>query len=263
VARRWGACCAALPPSPRRPPPTATASWKAERPTPPPSVSPGCPLATTLSAIGRQGWGFISGASGSLKQITIVGMNGNPAAGYFSGDLQCPLILQRSGYEPAFAAPAIVGVRHANRHLTFSSNLQLGHVHSSLGPLQRLRRFHAKQDLPPWARRTDDHADDQHPESSCRIGWGEWRIVGAVHHPEAHRITNKTRIAATFSLWLGATGANTAGTEVIGQAQSVAANSSYDWYGLLRLDAADFLVGGSGTTTALSISGEGEIGVSG
>lgn len=45
------------------------------------SVSvPGCPLAVTLSAIARQGWGFISGASGSLKQITIVGMNGNPAA---------------------------------------------------------------------------------------------------------------------------------------------------------------------------------------
>lgn len=77
------------------------------------------------------------------------------------------------------------------------------------------------------------------------------------------RITNKTGSAATFSLWLGATGANTAGTEVIGQGQTVAANSSYDWYGLLRLDAADFLVGGAGTTTALSISGEGEIGVSG
>lgn len=77
------------------------------------------------------------------------------------------------------------------------------------------------------------------------------------------RISNKTGSAATFSLWLGATGANTAGTEVIGTAQTVAANSAYDWYGLLRLDAADFLVGGAGTTTALTISGEGEIGVAG
>lgn len=77
------------------------------------------------------------------------------------------------------------------------------------------------------------------------------------------RITNKTASAATFSLWLGATGANAAGTEVIGTAQSVAANSAYDWYGLLRLDAADFLVGGAGTATALTISGEGEIGVAG
>lgn len=77
------------------------------------------------------------------------------------------------------------------------------------------------------------------------------------------RIVNKTGSAATFSLWLGASGANAAGTEVIGQGKSVAANDVYDWYGTLRLDAADFLVGGAGTATALSIEGEGEIGVSG
>jgi len=77
------------------------------------------------------------------------------------------------------------------------------------------------------------------------------------------RIVNKTATAATFSLWLGATGANAAGTEVVGIGQSVAANSSYDWYGLMRIDAADFLVGGSGTATALTIMGEGEIGVKG
>ena len=77
------------------------------------------------------------------------------------------------------------------------------------------------------------------------------------------RVTNKTGSAASFSMWLGATGANTAGTEVIGQGQVVAANSSYDWYGLLRIDAADFLVGGASAGTALSISGEGEIGVAG
>lgn len=77
------------------------------------------------------------------------------------------------------------------------------------------------------------------------------------------RIVNKTSSAATFSLYKGATGANAAGTEVIGIALSIAANSAYDWYGLMRLDAADFLVGGSGTATALVISGEGEIGVSG
>lgn len=77
------------------------------------------------------------------------------------------------------------------------------------------------------------------------------------------RIVNKTGAAATFSLWLGATGANAAGTEVIGQGLSVAANSAYDWFGLLRLDAADFLVGGSNTATALSFEAECEIGVSG
>jgi hypothetical protein len=77
------------------------------------------------------------------------------------------------------------------------------------------------------------------------------------------RFVNKTATAATVSLWLGATGANTAGTEVVGQGLSVPANSFVDWFGYLRLDAADFLVGGAGTTTALSIQGEGEIGVAG
>jgi len=75
------------------------------------------------------------------------------------------------------------------------------------------------------------------------------------------RIVNKTGGAITFSLWLGATGANTAGTEVIGQALSVAANSAFDYYGVLRLDVADFLVGGASAGTSLSIEGEGEIGV--
>lgn len=77
------------------------------------------------------------------------------------------------------------------------------------------------------------------------------------------RIVNKTAGAVTFSLWLGSTGANVAGTEVIGQGLSVAANAAFDWYGLLRFDAADFLVGGASALTSLSIEGEGEIGVSG
>jgi hypothetical protein len=77
------------------------------------------------------------------------------------------------------------------------------------------------------------------------------------------RVVNKTGTAATFSLWLGATGANAAGTEVIGQALSVPANSYVDWYGSLRIDTTDFLVGGAGTLTALTILGEGEVGVAG
>ena len=77
------------------------------------------------------------------------------------------------------------------------------------------------------------------------------------------RLVNKTAGAVTASLWLGATGANAAGTEVIVQATSVAANSYLDWYGALRIDAADFLVGGASANTSLSIEGEGEIGVAG
>lgn len=75
------------------------------------------------------------------------------------------------------------------------------------------------------------------------------------------RVVNKTAGAATFSLWLGATGANAAGTEVIGIGKSVAANDAYDWYGRMRVDVADFLVGGASALTTLSIEGEGEIGI--
>lgn len=76
------------------------------------------------------------------------------------------------------------------------------------------------------------------------------------------RAVNKTGSPVTVSLWIGATGANAAGTEFAWQATSIPANSYIDWYGRLRLDAADFLVGGAGTATAASIQGEGEVGIS-
>ena len=75
------------------------------------------------------------------------------------------------------------------------------------------------------------------------------------------RIVNKTAGAVAASFWLGLTGANTAGTEVIGQGLSVPANSYIDWFGLLRLNTVDFLVGGASAATSLSFEAEGEIGV--
>ena len=75
------------------------------------------------------------------------------------------------------------------------------------------------------------------------------------------RIVNKTGSAATFSLWLGATGANAAGTEVIGTAISVAANSAYDWYGMLLIKQTDFLVGGASAGATLTFEAEGEVGL--
>ncbi len=70
-------------------------------------------------------------------------------------------------------------------------------------------------------------------------------------------ISNKTAAAAKFSLWLGATGGNAAGTELF-TGYSVAANSSFDYYCAMKVTSADFLVGGSDTATALSIVVEGE-----
>ncbi len=71
-------------------------------------------------------------------------------------------------------------------------------------------------------------------------------------------IVNKTAGAVTFSLWLGATGANAAGTEVIGTAKSVPANDTYHWYGRLKMTSTDFLVGGASAATSLTFQAESE-----
>lgn len=87
------------------------------------------------------------------------------------------------------------------------------------------------------------------------------------------RVVNKTNTACNFALWLGLTAANTAGTEAIAggvattgalnanTGLTVAANSAFDWYGYLPIDVADFLVGGAQTASALTIQGEGELGI--
>lgn len=77
------------------------------------------------------------------------------------------------------------------------------------------------------------------------------------------RVVNKTGSPATVSLWIGASAGNVAGTEAVWQATSVPANSFLESVEALRLDAADFLVGGAGTTTALTLIIEGEIGCAG
>lgn len=76
------------------------------------------------------------------------------------------------------------------------------------------------------------------------------------------RIVNKTGGAATFSLWIGATGANAAGTEFLGTGYSVGANAAFDWYGQRRLESSQFLVGGASANTTLTIEGDLEIGFS-
>jgi hypothetical protein len=75
------------------------------------------------------------------------------------------------------------------------------------------------------------------------------------------RVVNKTAGAVTCSFWIGATGGNAAGTEFMGNALSVAANSYVDWYGQVRLDSTDFLVGGASANTSLTWEAEGEVGL--
>ncbi len=72
------------------------------------------------------------------------------------------------------------------------------------------------------------------------------------------RIANKTASAATFTLYLGGTGANAAGTE-LALGQSVSANSHVDLFFSpgLKMTSTDFLVGGAGTTLALVLTAMG------
>ena len=74
------------------------------------------------------------------------------------------------------------------------------------------------------------------------------------------RVVNKTASAATFRLYLGATGANTAGTELFYD-YNVPANSVFEHFCYMRLGTGDFLVGGASASTTLGIELEGEIGV--
>ena len=81
-----------------------------------------------------------------------------------------------------------------------------------------------------------------------------WDVVKHIH------VVNKTAVAATFSLWLGATGANNAGTELFSN-QSVSAYGTFDYYCSLKMLSTDFLVGGASGATTLTIYGEGTQGV--
>jgi hypothetical protein len=69
-------------------------------------------------------------------------------------------------------------------------------------------------------------------------------------------VANKL-LADTFRLYLGATGANAAGTELFFDFP-VAAKQTYDYYCAKKMASTDFLVGGAATTLTLVIEGEGE-----
>jgi hypothetical protein len=69
-------------------------------------------------------------------------------------------------------------------------------------------------------------------------------------------VVNTTAGALPFTLFVTqATGAETAGKEFI-VGQSVPANSSWDWYGNLKLTSADFLVGHAAVTMTIMAEGE-------
>jgi hypothetical protein len=70
-------------------------------------------------------------------------------------------------------------------------------------------------------------------------------------------VSNKPAAAVTFTLYIGESGANTAGTELF-RLVSVGPFSSFEWYGRLRMEYLDYLVGGASSNSALVIVAEGK-----
>jgi len=72
-------------------------------------------------------------------------------------------------------------------------------------------------------------------------------------------VTNKAATAITFRLYLGATGANAAGTELFYDVSVPAGTTSFFYFQPgLKLTSTDFLVGGASAATSLTITGMGE-----
>lgn len=73
-------------------------------------------------------------------------------------------------------------------------------------------------------------------------------------------VANVTGAAATFSLFVGATGGAVAGTQLFASA-TVPANGTLDYYCTLRLTSTEFLSGLASAASTLTITVEGEQGV--
>ncbi len=73
-------------------------------------------------------------------------------------------------------------------------------------------------------------------------------------------VANVTAGPVEFSLYVGATAGSSGGTQLFG-GYSVAANSAFDYYCMLRLASTDFLSGVATAATSLVITVEGEQGV--
>jgi hypothetical protein len=70
-------------------------------------------------------------------------------------------------------------------------------------------------------------------------------------------IANVTASAVTFSMYVGATGGSTGGTQLFG-GQSIPANSPFDYYCVQKMLSTDFLTAVASAGTSLVITVEGE-----
>lgn len=73
-------------------------------------------------------------------------------------------------------------------------------------------------------------------------------------------VNNKTNTAATFHLYVGATGGSAGGTELFGgnAGYSVVGNGTFDYFCTMKMLSTDFLSGfaSAGSTLVITIEGE-------
>jgi hypothetical protein len=74
------------------------------------------------------------------------------------------------------------------------------------------------------------------------------------------RLVNTAASGATASLFIGTTATSATAATFAFSGYSIAANSYVDWYGRVRLDAADYLTGLASAVT-VTWQAEGEIGI--
>lgn len=76
------------------------------------------------------------------------------------------------------------------------------------------------------------------------------------------RLVNTSATPTTVSLFVGGAAAAAAGTEFLGSALSIAANSFTEWFGSLRIATGDTAIAlcGGASAANITIEGEGEIG---
>lgn len=79
-------------------------------------------------------------------------------------------------------------------------------------------------------------------------------IFAVIRHIHFANVTNA---AATFRLFVGATGGSTGGKELF-RDYSIPAFGSFDYYCALRMDSTDFLTGLASAASTITITVEGE-----
>lgn len=79
-------------------------------------------------------------------------------------------------------------------------------------------------------------------------GGGSALVYDVIKH---FHFVNTSAVAGTVSVWIGATGQNAAGTELLSQ-QAIAARSTFDYYCDRRLTSTQFVVGGKDASSTIT-----------